>query len=322
MPAEFSVVSVIQLSMEVIYPTKVGEKIRYRSVLPSDLDARIGGNAVQIRRYVGPIEFPPSVDPRALTVYVTADSTIAAAEAALDATEWVTDYLAFSFSCPVFIRTQHIEALGRQDACVGEPMDIPKFRKTAVHLEVTRQDPFVLIQRPEGCSENERAALRWYHKGLETPYDVDRFIFFWIALEILAKADSAGLIPTPFRHSCGHEIHQCPGCGESLARPPPGEAARVAQFMNQLGLSDAEIKPIRDFRQIVHGKGKLTLSGTRQVDRYNEVLRFALNLALKRTLGIPDAAPPIVRPSLHVRNGFMSYRKADPSGDAGEQKKE
>lgn len=262
-----------------------------------------------MRRYVGPIEFPPGRDPRALTVFVTAGSTSEAAETALDATEWVIDYLAFSFACHIPIITQQIEVIGGREVSVGEPMDIPKFRKTAVGLHATWQCPFALIDRPEAFCENRRAALRWYHKGMETAYDIDRFIFFWISLEILAKAARPELVPVPFRHTCGYEIHECPGCGEALARTPTGEAAVVASFMSQLGVADGEIKVIREFRQVVHGKGRLTLAGTRDVERYNEVLRRSVNLALKRALGIPDTSPPLLKASLFSRNSVLNYSR-------------
>ncbi|MES9894446.1 MAG: hypothetical protein ABW141_06065 [Candidatus Thiodiazotropha endolucinida] len=311
MANQYSVKSIIKLGKSVIYPKTVGDKIRFVSVLPEEFDVTIGGNPVQMRQYSGPISFPPNIDPRSLVVYVNAETVIEAAELALDATEWVTDYLAFSFASPIPIQTQQVELIGGSEVNIGEPMDIPKFRSTEVHLQITRQDPFTMIDRPEEFSENMRAALRWYHKGLDTSYDVDRFIFFWISLEILAKADDFELIPTPFRHSCGHEIHKCPACNESLLRPPPGEAARVAQFMRQLGVSDDDTKSIRNFRQVVHGKGKLTLAGTRDVDQYNEILRAALNLALKRALGIPDYEPPIVSTSLRSRNIHLNYQRSN-----------
>lgn len=307
---QYSVKSIIKLGKSVIYPKTVGDKIRFVSVLPEEFDVTIGGNPVQMRHYSGPISFPPNIDPRSLVVYVKAETVIKAVELALEATEWVTDYLAFSFASPIPIQTQQVELVGGTETSMGEPMDIPKFRRTEVHLQITRQDPFMMIDRPEEFSENMRAALRWYHKGLDTPYDVDRFIFFWISLEILAKADDFELIPTPFRHSCGHEIHKCPACDESLLKAPSGEAARVAQFMGQLGVSDDDIKSIRNFRQIVHGKGKLTLAGTRDVDQYNEILRAALNLALKRALGFADNEPPIISAGFRDRNIHLNYLRS------------
>lgn len=203
MEIRYSVSSVILLSMQAIFPKRAGESIAYRSVLPVELDANVGGNEVQMRRYEGSQEFPRGSDPRRLTVYVTASSASEAAEMALDATEWVVDFVAFSFATHIPTTTQHIEVVGGCDASVGEAIDIPKFRRTVVHCEVTWQSPFSLVDRPETFSENRRAALRWYHKGMETPYDVDRFIFFWISLEILAKSDEPELVPVPFRHSCG-----------------------------------------------------------------------------------------------------------------------
>ena len=261
----YAVTSVILRSMLVIHPNESGGKIKYQSILPAAFDGKVCGSDVQLRGYDGPMQFPDKVDPRTLTVHVVAASNLEAAELALEATEWTTDYLAFSFLSPIRIVNQSIENLDTGDRNMGEPMDVPKFRRTDVHIEFVFEDQFVLPDRSATFSENERAALRWYHKGLETPYDVDRFIFFGIALEILAKVGVPELVATPFRHRCGHEIHVCPGCKESLARHPTGEAARVEQFMQSLGVPVSEIKPVRQFREIVHGKGRLTLAGLSEI---------------------------------------------------------
>lgn len=174
---------------------------------------------------IGVERIAPHVDPRTLTVYVTANSISEAAEISLDATEWATDYLAFSLVRHIRVNSQYIDPADGQESVVGERMDIPKFRSTSLHRSLTYPVPFALIDRPKDFCENRRAALRWYHKGMETPYDVDRFIFLWISLEILAKADRPELAPVPFRHSCGYELHECPTCNETLLRRPVGWSA-------------------------------------------------------------------------------------------------
>lgn len=90
--------------------------------------------------------------------------------------------------------------------------------------------------------------------------------------------------------------------------------------MKKLGVTNDDAEAIRDLRNVVHGKGKLTLAGTRNVEKYNDVLWSAVNLALKRALNIPDASPPLQRISLQTRNLTLNYTKVDGGTGAADSK--
>lgn len=137
-----------------------------------------------------------------------------------------------------------------------------------------------------------RGALRWYVKGIASLYDVDKFILFWITLEIL-RAESGVSIDAPYLARCGHEIPECPTCGQQTSREQLGKSNK-AFLINHLGTTRAVANDLWKFRQILHGARDLTPKDTSELARLVMALRQAVVSGLKRELGIPPTSPPFV----------------------------
>jgi hypothetical protein len=70
--------------------------------------------------------------------------------------------------------------------------------------------------------ETTRKALWWYVKGLSVPWVIDRFLFFWTALDLVSGVDSRYSVVEPTKTPCGHEVPTCPTCGKDTNRPRGG----------------------------------------------------------------------------------------------------
>src|SRR5262249_46617447 len=125
-----------------------------------------------------------------------------------------------------------------------------------------------------------RAALRWYVKGLAATFEVDRFIFFWIALEIL-WAESGVSIEEPSKCAkCGLEIKACTDCGRPTTRQVRG--ASIQKYLtSRLGVDSQIARELWRFRQLVHGSNKLRYEDLTELPRLILHLRSATNSALK-----------------------------------------
>jgi hypothetical protein len=131
-----------------------------------------------------------------------------------------------------------------------------------------------------------RAALRWYIKGLSTNIDVDKFIFFWIALEILCS-ESDIVIKKPYVAPCGHEILFCPSCNRETDRVVNGET--IKKFLvEKVGLKENEAKDLWKMRQLFHGANKLNYSDVKELPKLVYLLRHATFQIIKKSINISE----------------------------------
>lgn len=148
----------------------------------------------------------------------------------------------------------------------------------------------------ENASTRNRAALRWYIKGIAATYEVDKFIFFWTALEIL-RSESGISVSSPYRARCGHEIPNCPICGEMTLKEELGKSIKKF-LMDRADISEDTAKKLWKLRQMIHGTKDLTYEELRDLPTMANSLRQALLTILKPALGWPLNAPPLILPSM------------------------
>ena len=144
------------------------------------------------------------------------------------------------------------------------------------------------------ANERARAALRWFHKALAAQFELDRFVFYWIVLEILC-AHNGKTVQRNYKNKCGHEIEKCPSCGISTSRRVNGPTL-IAFLRDDLGVSETDAEGLWKFRQLVHGKNELTREKNEELTKNCVRLRAAVTLGLKKQLGISAAALPLVAP--------------------------
>lgn len=134
-------------------------------------------------------------------------------------------------------------------------------------------------------------ALDWYLKGLQAQADADRFIFFWIALEVLEQATDGDVADT-YHAACGHEIPSCPTCGKSTQRRVPGQSLRA--FLEATGVSTGDARRLWKMRMLVHGAKSFDPAELEDLGRLLQILRAAVVAILKEALGQAGDQPPIV----------------------------
>ena len=169
---------------------------------------------------------------------------------------------------------------------------IPSFPPTNVQTSLYPK----LTHSLEEAGIKARAALRWYIKGLAAIYEVDKFIFFWIALEIL-RSESGVSVSSPYCARCGHEIPNCPICGETTSKEELGESMKKF-LVDKANISEDIATKLWKFRQMIHGTKDLTYEELRDLPTMANSLRQALLTILKPALGWSFNEPPLMVPSM------------------------
>ena len=178
----------------------------------------------------------------------------------------------------------------------------PKFQESQFHGDSITSVVPLLRSVEELKHKRTRAALRWYVKALATPFDVDRFAFLWIALEILCS-ESSTTVEKPYRASCGHEIGSCPECGKSTSREVQGPTL-ISFLAEELGVQTVDAKELWRTRQLFHGSNDLTTESIQPLPRLLLILKSAVARGLKITARQPALTLP------HVLAGVVGISKS------------
>jgi hypothetical protein len=232
---------------------------------------------------------------------VTAPEAAVAYERAVDAMEAVVESLSFQIQSPLQIHG--IEAIDvtppvevGDDREFGQLTGYPLRRFRPASLQMTgvwtQVVPDLGVELAT-LDRRQRAALDWYLKALAAPYQVDQFMFFWIALEILSDL-SPVKVEGPLIARCQHEIAQCPTCGKPTTRVVQG-ASRQRYLMEGFGIPEQLARELWKTRQILHGAEEFDSSVMDRLAELSQVLRAVVNAAIKDALGLPPDAPPIVQ---------------------------
>jgi hypothetical protein len=234
-----------------------------------------------------------------LSVTAPAPNAQTAVELALPEIEWICDRMSFSLLNPVQIEKQEtvrVDGDGPVWSVPGGHQPV-KFREVS-RLGAVRLDRTIDIPERGEFKERDRAALRWYHKALVSSFEVDKFIFFWISLEITCKSDGTA-IKDAYTAPCGHAIKSCPTCGKPTERPLTGKTLQNF-LVTSLGVSEDDAKRLWRFRQMLHGENELTEASTKEMPALTLTLHSAVTLALKRRLRYPEDSGPCVPNNGHL----------------------
>lgn len=138
------------------------------------------------------------------------------------------------------------------------------------------------------------AALRWFNKALGTEFLHDKFMFMWIALEILCDLSDLS-VAAPYRAKCGHVIAECPECGKSTSKEVRGPT--LQQFLIEEFRVDPDVaKKLWTMRMMMHGAVRFDSAKLAALPRLVEELRAAVVVGIKNAAGIPEDQPPFVSP--------------------------
>lgn len=287
-------------------PPVPGQTIKAVSRIPDEPPTNFDGIFVTIRPWpsanIPSLPFGPSGiqdEPAALVFFIADTDPFAQGKVNL-LLESLLDSL--SFQLQTAIHAYYLEILDmtppvavgmeRQQFSIKYFSDkfIPSFPPSNVKTSFYPQ----LARSLKTASTRSRAALRWYIKGIAATYEIDKFIFFWTALEIL-RSESGVSVSSPYRARCGHEISNCPVCGRTTSIEKLGESI-IKFLMDRAGISEDTAKKLWKFRQIIHGTKDLTYEEMRDLPAMANFLRKALLTILKPALGWPLNEPPSMLP--------------------------
>jgi|GEM_PF-1336132 len=238
-------------------------------------------------------------EPAALVFYVTGEyveamtRTRGLIEPLLDSLSFQLQTAIHAYEMQVLDMTPPVSIGMERDLFVSKYSSgkfIPAFPPTNVNTLAHPQLDLSL----EKASARTRSALRWYIKGLAAIYEVDKFVFFWTALEIL-RAQSGVSVIAPYKAPCKHEIPNCPTCGKATSKQVLGQSMKKF-LVEKASISQETANKLWQFRQIIHGTKDLTYEDMRDLPMMANSLRKALLVLLKSALGWPLDQPPIMVP--------------------------
>jgi len=282
-------------------PPFPGQKIKLDSRIPDESRLELDGISVRLRPWPGPSipEFASRKleEPAALVFFLAAkDPELAYYEKLEPLLEELLDNLSFQLQTLIYVL--RLEALDVTPP-VAEGMEryftlieysSPKFLQASrSHNIRTSFYPHLAIGLGS-TNTKSRAALRWYVKGMSAHYAVDKFIFFWIALEIL-RSESGVSVSEPYRARCGHKIPKCPECGEKTSREVLGKSMKKF-LIDEAGIERTTAEKLWEFRQILHGSKDLTHEDISDLPQLAKHAREAVIIALKKALDWPSKEPP------------------------------
>src|SRR4030095_10013613 len=97
----------------------------------------------------------------------------------------------------------------------------------------------------------------------------------------------------PYTARCGHEMPNCPVCGNSTTKEVNG--ATIQKFLvESVDIEVGLAKEMWDMRQMFHGSNYLSTKATQELPRLTVALRFAVAQSLKQALNIPQDQLPII----------------------------
>lgn len=167
----------------------------------------------------------------------------------------------------------------------------------------------------QALSKRTQQALDWYIKGLSAPIDADRFIFLWIALEVL-EAEVGIKVNDVYTAACGHQIADCPTCGRSTSRRVAGRSLRA--LLESIGVDSEVASRMWKMRMLVHGAKSFGPSEMQDLGELLQVLRAAVVALLKPRFGLSHDDPPLIGHGAPAVGAFwLGGRRSLDSHDFG-----
>jgi hypothetical protein len=280
------------------------EQLKFQSRLP-DQSRMYGGTPVAIQpapeAFVKQFEGNPHVVPKLLSLDIAALTGQIAVERAGLVVEPIIDLMSFDMAAPLVVGQVDFTDITPPIA-VGDERETGFFAAAPFSpyergTEMEAIQGRLSGQLPESIEIGDSkvaAALRWFVKALSTDLRHDQFIFLWIALEILSDLSEVKVL-APYVGPCQHEITNCPECNRETSRLVRGATMRA--FLEIYGVGNAEAKKLWAMRQLMHGAIPFDSKKLEELASLVQVLRAAVNSALKERLGVSANDPPIVAPS-------------------------
>lgn len=301
------------------------QKLNFVSRIPHKISKEVKGKLITLQSrhdfQFPPGFLPPNFEPVAITITLTTDTAEEALLQSEDILEQITDDLSFQIQQAVYICyleildvTPPISKGMIREYLLYNTYSSPKYMQSiplgneAVTLIPEIKSDYEINDEKIRAAFDEkiRAALRWYIKGLAIPFDVDKFAFYWISLEILCSRSDV-VVKKPYVARCGHEILNCPVCNTSTSKEVNG--ATIQKFLvEKNGIDAKSAKHSWNMRQMFHGANHLSIKATKELPKWLVVLRYVVLNSLKDALGISKDNFPIVTMDIPCISSSVSLK--------------
>jgi len=244
----------------------------------------------------------PERHPYKLVAKVRSDKPEKAIDTIIERIDLLTDILSFQLQYPVKIIKLRVfdisEELHKGDKCELIEFSGTPFYRVAKDAGALYNDPVTLEIYPNQISkdlpEDIEAGLRWFTKGISAFPVVDKFTFYWIALEKLVPH----IIPSEERkhfrcQKCNYELQKCPECGAKWPKRPRPLSQKIKLLVMSLGRKSELFDQLWETRQLFHGRIKLKdFQEISHIARLVSELKSIVVDALKIVLDLSVAEPP------------------------------
>ena len=282
---------------------RLPEAMQLGSVIPIPITATRGGLGFTLDNALGHpfAELVPFAELFAHHELARLRTTVTAAEAqgALTAVapplEELIDFLAFQLQQPIPVVqlelldiTQPVQTGDKRDGVLfpapgGYPF--PK-QQSSLYLGPARVSIAPTLEPPPNWAKRHvRAARDWYLKGLHASSDPDRFMLFWISMEVLFDQSGIRILESP-RCSHGHLQPEmaCPECGELNMRMVRGGSIKE-YLTTRCGISADDATNLWKVRQMFHGAVDFDSRAYADLPRLTIVLQAATLDRIKDVAG-------------------------------------
>jgi hypothetical protein len=242
----------------------------------------------------------PKQFPYKLVVKVLSDRPEHALNMVIERLDLLTDILTFQLQYPVkivglrvFDSSENLRKGDQRECIIYNGTPYYRIAKDAGALYsdpvFMRIDPY---QIKTELPEEVEAGLRWFAKGLSAFSVVDKFSFYWIALEILISPIVSSERRFFFCQKCGYEIQKCPKCDFSTKQHPIIKQ-KIKSFVVDLGRKTDLFEKLWQTRQLFHGRVRLKdPQEIEDISRLVSELKAIVVDAIKINLGIMEKEPP------------------------------
>ncbi len=149
-------------------------------------------------------------------------------------------------------------------------------------------------------------SFRWFRKGLAAVFPEDAFLYYWIALEMIATEFAVGESRFLQCPRCQTQFETCPNCEESTEMRPQASHGVIALFRDHLNWEKQKFRALNRTRsKLMHGNSPVTESLRQELVAGSGAISIALVRGYEVLLGIGPGKHPFA-PRLELPQAYSA----------------
>jgi Apea-like HEPN len=251
------------------------------------------------------------------------------------ALEWGSEEIEARADILAFLTFNHVEVqtLSCVEITPGKYEGLQSVHEGSVHPEpvVLNNEYFTSVMNgtalEQRLSPKLLGSFRWFRKGLGAKLPEDEFLYYWIALEMIATEFSIGKPRFMLCPRCQTNFKECPNCKRSTRMEPQASQGIIALFQKHLNWPKTRFRQLNTIRaKLMHGNKAVSEAFRKELMQGNGVLRTALVAGYEVLLGFKPGSHRFMDrlffysdPSPQLRLEF-SRPPNDPENELGNKK--